>query len=111
MQPHNQSDNFIVPYWIFSHSFAMNIQERIILSVVFEFQDKDPIKTSFREISRITGICRSYVARVLNKFEREKFISGRLISPFETIKNYRFIDSAIDELIKIVEVNNNENIW
>jgi len=110
MQSHNQSDDFTVPYWIFSHSFAMNIQERIILSVVFEFQYKDPIKTSFREISRITGITRSYVARVLNRFEREKFISRQLISPFETTKTYRFIDSAIDELIKAVEVDDNESI-
>lgn len=111
MQPHNQSDDFTVPYWIFSHSFAMNIQERIILSVIFEFQNKDPIKTSFREISRITGITRSYVARVLNKFEQEKFISSQLVSPFETIKIYRFIDSAIDELIKFAEVDDNESIW
>ena len=111
MQTHNESDNFTVPYWLLSQPTVINLQEKIILSVVFEFQNKDPIKTSFREISRITGISRSYVARVLNKFEREKFIFGQLISSFTTTKIYKFVDIMVLGLKAFAEVDDNENIW
>ena len=111
VQKHNRSDDFTVPYWLFSLRFDMNLQERIILSVVFEFQDKDPIKTSFREISRITGISRSYVARVLNKFERDEYIFGQGISPFTTTKIYKFLDIAVRSMKRIAEVDDNESIW
>lgn len=111
MQPHNESDNFTIPYWLLNQAFDMNLKERIILSVVFEFQDKDPIKTSFREISRITGISRSYVSKVLNKYERNYYIYGREISPFTTTKIYKFISTVAEAMKKISLEENNESIW